>query len=322
MKIVLLDGALANQMTQYIFARCLEEELKETGEEVYLDDLWFYAQHDSVCKQIEKIEKHHYQLDKFPNLKKMKLMSEYFETEVWQRIIELANEKGAVRAGTRLPQILKDNGLEFFMIAEPKVYEFDGMVAHMPYYHYMPEMLTAQGNVYYFGWFTHGGWFKRHEEMFLKELQLSPLSSPQDIAMQQQILDSYSISVHIRRGGYALVGCATKEEYFNSTLKQICTQIEENKWYGKKKPCIYVFSDEINWCKEHAKELGLADAPFQVVYCRDDRTELDNHCDMQLMSKCDVMILEATSVYSYMAALLNTKPNKIVINPNKGRGVF
>ena len=70
MKIVLFDGALANQMIQYIFARCLEEELKDTDEEVYLDDLWFYTQHINKLKQIEQIEHHQYQLNKFPNLKK------------------------------------------------------------------------------------------------------------------------------------------------------------------------------------------------------------------------------------------------------------
>lgn len=322
MKIVLLDGALANQMTQYIFARCLEEELKDTDEEVYLDDLWFYSYHGAVCESVAGIENHRYQLDKFPNLKKIKRMSEYFEPDVWQYIVKIANEKGTIHAGSHLPQILKDNGLDFFMIAEPRIYQFDGMVAHMPYYHYIPEMLTAQGNVYYFGWFTHGGWFKRHEEMFLKELQLVPLTSLQDIEMQKRIEDSFSISVHIRRGGYAATGRATNESYFKESLKAVCRKVKAERLHGKKQPCVYVFSDEINWCKEHAKDLGLADLPFPVVYCRDDRTELDNHCDMQLMSKCDVMILEMHSVYSYMAALLNTKPNKWVINPNKGRGVF
>ena len=91
MKIVLLDGAFANQVTQYIFARCLEEELKGTNEVVYLDDLWFYVNHGSLGKSMENIEHHQYQLSKFPNIKKMNLMSEYFEPDVWQNIISIAN---------------------------------------------------------------------------------------------------------------------------------------------------------------------------------------------------------------------------------------
>lgn len=322
MKIVLLDGSFANQVTQYIFARCLEEELKDTDEEVYLDDLWYYTQHINAYKKVEHIEKHHYQLDKFPNLKKVKLMSEYFEPEVWKHIISVANAKGPVQAGSHLPQILKDNGLDFFMIAEPKIYKFDGMVAHMPYYHYIPEMLTTQGNVYYFGWFTHGGWFKRHEKMFLKELSLPSLESEADREMLQQIEESLSISVHIRRGFYALTGGTTDTAYFKNALQHVCLKVNKENLGKGKKPCIFVFSDEINWVKEHAQEYGLNDVPFPVVYGRDDRTGLDNHCDLQLMSHCDIMILELKSVYSYLAALLNTKPNKIVINPNKGRGVF
>ena len=322
MKIVLLDGAFANQVTQYIFARCLEEELKGTDEVVYLDDLWFHAQHISLTKKLEHIEHYEYQLNKFPNLKKVKLMSEYFDPDVWQNIVALADEKGPLTAGSHLPQILKDNGLDFFMIAEPKIYQFDGMVAHMPYYHYIPEMLTAQGNVYYFGWFTHGGWFKRHEEMFLKELSLPSFTSAADIEMLQQIEDSLAISIHIRRGAYAATGRATDVAYFKKALQHVCSRVKKENLGRGKKPRIFVFSDEINWVKEHAKEYGLNDVPFPVIYGRDGRTDLDNHCDLQLMSHCDIMILELHSVYSYLAALLNPKPNKIVINPNKARGVF
>ena len=98
--------------------------------------------------------------------------------------------------------------------------------------------------------------------------------------------------------------------------------VSENQKKRIKPPHFFVFSDEIDWCREHAAEYGLADLPYPVTYGCTERTNLDNHCDMQLMSGCDVMILELNSVYSYMAALLNPKKNKTVINPNKGRGIF
>lgn len=322
MKIVLLDGALSNQMTQYIFARCLEEELKDTDETVYLDDLWFYCPHDAQCQSVASIEKHDYQLDKFRNLKKIKLMSEYFDKDVWEEIVSIACKKEPLRGGTYLPQILKDSGLDFFMIAEAPLYSFDGKIARMPYYHYMPDMLKSQGNAYYFGWFTHGGWFMSHKEMFYKELELPPLTSPSDCETLEMIQNSISISVHIRRGGYAVAGQTTPKEYFRNSLKKVCADTRKKYMHSKKKPHIFVFSDEIDWCKEHAQEYGLTNLPFPVTYCQANRTLADNHCDLQLMSHCDIMILELNSVYSYMAALLNPKQDKIVINPNKGRGIF
>ncbi len=325
MKIVLLDGGLANQMTQYIFARCLEEELKDTDEIVFLDDLWFYAPRSHSVQSMDEIEHLKYQLNKFPNLKKVRLMSEYFDTDVWNEIIEIAKQKSALDGGSWLPQILKDNGLDFFMIAEAPLYQFDGKVARMPYYYYMPEMLKSQGNTYYFGWFTHGGWFMSHEEMFRRELQFVPLWKPYDLDMLSSIENSLSISVHIRRGTYAVRGQTTPFEYFKNALKTACKAARDmrNNSYGtRKKPHVYVFSDEIEWCKEHAPEFGLNQLPYEVTYGISSRSFDENQCDMQLMASCDIMILELNSVYSYMAALLNPKPNKIVINPNKNRGIF
>lgn len=324
MKIVLLDGGLANQMTQYIFARSLQEHLKNSTEEVYFDDLWFYMQHGQLADQVRTTENHTYQLNKFPNIKKIKLMSEYFTPDVWQEIVNTAAKMPPMQGGSHLPQILKNFGFDFFMIAEPKTYQFDGKVAHMPYYYYIPEMLMTQGNVYYHGYFSHGDWFMQHEEMFRHELSLPPFASQKDQELLQQIEESLSISIHIRRGAYALMGMPTEFEWFSGSINSVCKAIERNNLtaHFKKNPHIFVFSDEIDWVKSHEKEYGLADLPYPVTYSEATRTDADNHCDMQLMSHCDFMILELRSMYSYMAALLNEKKQKVVLNPNKPRGVF
>ena len=319
MKIVLLDGGLANQMTQYIFARCLQEE--NPDELVLLDDLWFYFRHDALCEQVAATEHHEYQLSKFPNLEQIPHMSSYFDPDVWKEIVDIAQQYPPLRGGSYLPQILKNNGLDFFMIAEAPLYQFDGKVARMPYYYYMPEMLQSQGNSYYFGWFTHGGWFMRHEEKFRHEFAFPPLWQPHDLEMVQEISESTAVAVHIRRGGYAVMGQMTPQEYFREAIKSVCAKLKKEK-KTLRPPHFFVFSDEIEWCKEHAKEYGLFNLPYPVTYGCVQRSHLDNHCDMQLMAQCDIMILELNSVYSYMAALLNPKKEKTIINPNKGRGVF
>lgn len=320
MKTVLLDGGLANQMTQYIFARCLQEA--NPDELVLLDDLWFYCRHDALCEQVANTEHHEYQLDKFPNVVKIPHMSSYFDADVWQEIIRIAQSQPPLRGGSYLPQIMKDNGLDFFMIAEAPLYRFDGMIARMPYYHYMPEMLQAQGNAYYFGWFTHGGWFMSHEELFRHELALPPLWQPHDLKMEKEIRESTSVSLHIRRGGYVATNNATPEAYFQQAIHVVCKELKRVRKTLKRPPHFFIFSDEIEWCREHAKEYGITDIPYPVTYGCAERTGADNHCDMQLMAQCDIMILELNSVYSYMAALLNPKKDKKVINPNKGRGIF
>ncbi len=318
MKIVLLDGALANQMTQYIFARCLQ---KETNDTVYLDDLFFHNPHSDYCESAASLEKHQYQLNKFSNLAKTPLMSEYFDPDVWEEIKKQAAKMGRLDCGSHLPQILKDNGLNFFMIEETSLSKFDGMIAKMPFYYCIPEMLAAQGNVYYYGWFTNGGWFMRHAEMFRHELELPPLTSEADLEMEKEIDQSFSIGVHIRcGGGYKASGIAFPAEYYKEQIQNICSSLK-TKRNGLKKTHIFIFADDIAWCKQNFKKLGLDKIPYPVTFGQQDRGPDDNQNDMKLLSMCDVMIIN-NSVYGYMAALLNDKPNKIVINPIKSRGVF
>jgi hypothetical protein len=319
MKIVMLDGGLANQMTQYIFARCLQQE---TDDNVFLDDLWFHVHHGSIAESAELVENHCFQLDKFHNIKKIPLMSEYFEKDVWENIVRLSEEKGQLNAGSWLPQILKDNGLEFFMMSEAPIYQFDGMVAKFPYYYYIPEMLSAQGNVYYFGWYTNGGWFKRHEELFLHELELSALTNEADIRMADEIAQSLSVGIHIRcSGGYKAHGIAFQPEYYQVQVKNICRLLKSKKNPMHKRPHFFIFSDDIAWCRENIDKLGLSDLHYPVTFGQQERDKNDNQSDMKLMSMCDILLLN-NSVYGYMAALLNTKSDKIVINPVQSRGVF
>ena len=161
----------------------------------------------------------------------------------------------------------------------------------------------------------------RHEEKFRHEFAFPPLWQPHDLEMVQEISESTAVAVHIRRGGYAVMGQMTPQEYFREAIKSVCAKLKKEK-KTLRPPHFFVFSDEIEWCKEHAKEYGLFNLPYPVTYGCVQRSHLDNHCDMQLMAQCDIMILELNSVYSYMAALLNPKKEKTIINPNKGRGVF
>ncbi|MCM1565414.1 MAG: alpha-1,2-fucosyltransferase [Dehalobacter sp.] len=312
MKIVLLDGALANQTTQYIFARCLEEA---TGDKVYLDDLWFYLEHGDLAESVESQEHHSYQLHKYTGTKPT-LLSSYFTPDVWEEIVSIARKKPPLLGGSHMPQILKDSGLEFFMIAECPTYIFDGMIARMPYYHHIPEMLQSQGNVYYWGYFTNGGWFMQYEDMFRKELALPPLESESDLEMSKKIEDSYAIAIHVRRGGYALLNRSLQPSYFKDAISKIM------KKFNKKRDLrFFIFSDDIEHCKMNAKEYGFLLPQDRLVYCEEKRTSKNNHCDMQLMAMCDGMVL-CSSVYGYLAALLNTKKDKWVINPIQSRGVF
>ncbi|MCC7288972.1 alpha-1,2-fucosyltransferase [bacterium] len=117
--------------------------------------------------------------------------------------------------------------------------------------------------------------------------------------------DESSVSVHVRRGDYVSNENAAKFhgltglEYYNAAYQRIKKQI--------KKPRLYIFSDEPDWCKKSLK----FDAPTIYVSHNSDGSE-----DMRLMKACQHNII-ANSSFSWWAAWLNENPDKIVIAPKQ-----
>ncbi len=67
---------------------------------------------------------------------------------------------------------------------------------------------------------------------------------------------------------------------------------------------LYVFSDDIDWCKSNSEEMGFN--AFRSVCYVDGNTGSKSYIDMQLMSQCKGVIA-SNSAFSYLAALLNTR---------------
>ena len=58
----------------------------------------------------------------------------------------------------------------------------------------------------------------------------------------------------------------------------------------------------IVWCREHEHELGFRS--FSEITYVEGNVQGKNYLDLQLMTKCQAMIL-SNSAFSYLAALLN-----------------
>ena len=66
---------------------------------------------------------------------------------------------------------------------------------------------------------------------------------------------------------------------------------------------LFVFSDQPEWCRKHAQELGFY-LPVKTIYVTDNQNE-NAFRDLQLMGMCKNMII-SNSAFCYLAALLNT----------------
>ncbi len=284
MKIQFLNGGLANQAFQYIFARYYE--LSHPGEAMYLDDSYFAL--NTVHNG--------YELGKVFGLKPH-MLSECFDEEVWNYILE---ER---RGGKSVPQILCENGIPFTMMSEvgkshQEFNPFTGPVRTCKANQYQPDILEIKDDIYYHGYWINKGWFARYENVFLGEFRFPAITDPTNMKYLEQIQSTHSLSLHVRRGDFVKINWAFGPEMYRKLLLYFLNSYGEKPWE------LFVFSDDIPWCKEHWKEMGLD--TFRRVYYVEGNSQGRNYIDMQLMSQCEGMIISNSS-FCYLAALLNTR---------------
>jgi hypothetical protein len=128
---------------------------------------------------------------------------------------------------------------------------------------------------------------------------VSTIPSVQKIA--NEIVETKSISVHVRRGDYVTGKAASQvhgildDEYYTAALSFLKDKVGDAR--------IFVFSDEI----DIARQMFVGDN-FVFVSGVSDLAE------MYLMSLCKHQII-ANSTFSWWAAWLNANPGKIVVAP-------
>jgi hypothetical protein len=274
MIITKITGGLGNQMFQYAAGKALAAR---RGEELLIDRSVYGA-----------TEKRSFDLDQL----NVALRDAPAELIDWNR----APRSRYLRLLRRLPIIglLLEARPPYRVITERS----DGL--------FMPEVLTATGDVYLSGYWQSEKYFLEIEEAIRREFTLVDELSIEAMAITRQIRATPSVSLHIRRGDYvqnartnAFHGTCSLE-YYAEALRRV----------GEREPGLHVFlfSDDIAWVKENLKiagpttavsELGLA--PVQ---------------EMMLMAECRHNII-ANSTFSWWGAWLNRHPGKIVIAPKR-----
>lgn len=283
MKIQYLNGGLANQIFQYIFVRYAQLSTNDP-DGWFLDDSFFFL------NQVHN----GYELENVFHLKP-NLLSRYFEPDIWNQLVE---EK---RNGGSIPQSFKNLGFDIIMITEFENYRehnpFDGHIYRVPGNTFVPDILKADNEfVFYHGYWQNPSWFKTYKGILKKELSFPPITDNRNRLYAHSILNSKSVALHIRRGDYINLGWSSKTEYYLEKIKEVLTRDPDASFY--------VFSDDIPWCRENHEALGLS-LPESVTYI-EGNTFGGNYIDMQLMSMCQIMIINR-SAFGYLAMLLNER---------------
>jgi hypothetical protein len=166
-----------------------------------------------------------------------------------------------------------------------------------PFFHY--QKIPYKENIKINGYYQSEKYFKHNRNNILDLFSINTPSKRYIEEKYGNILKNKTCSIHVRRGDYLGLpnhhpSCTLS--YYNEAISQIDTDK------------FFVFSDDINWCKEN-----FIGDKFIFIGGNDD------YIDLWLMSLCDNNII-ANSSFSWWGAWLNQNPTKKVIVPNKWFG--
>lgn len=159
------------------------------------------------------------------------------------------------------------------------------------------ELLYNENYNYYLNGFWQSEKYFLNASDLIRE-QLQPTT--EIIEKLKQKINGKSVSLHVRRTDYVTSNGfhpVQTIEYYNKAIETIGDYDQ-----------LFVFSDDINWCKENLKYKNILFVENQ-----------DNLEDMWLMSLCDHNII-ANSSFSWWGAWLNQNKDKIVIAPKNWFG--
>ena len=164
---------------------------------------------------------------------------------------------------------------------------------------YFDASVFKNDDVYLDGYWQNELYFSDIREELLRDLISISSMSDLGVVYMEGIKKSNSVSLHVRRGNYLNLKNfnVLDIDYYMKAVEYIRKNVE--------KPTFYIFSDDLEWCKN---SLGFLD---NCIFVDSTKTEID---DLKLMSFCKHNII-ANSSFSWWGAWLNQNFKKTVIAP-------
>lgn len=169
------------------------------------------------------------------------------------------------------------------------------------------KILSLGSNTYLDGYWQSPKYFAGFEDVIRGDFTLknSPTQNIKNLA--EEIASKNSLSIHVRKGDY--VGNKFHEvvnnEYYHKGIEYIFSKTNFEK--------IFVFSDDIEWCKNNLK------FEFPTMFVDSGYAGKRGEGHIYLMSKCKSFII-ANSSFSWWGAWLSENKNKIVVCPKQWFG--
>ena len=168
--------------------------------------------------------------------------------------------------------------------------------------HQMISNKYIKDNCYYEGYWQTYNYLLLNDIELRKDISLKNSLSKEKIELAKDIVNSESVSIHIRRGDYITIK-KNNDKYNICSMDYYLRAIVYLEKLYKNKLRFYVFSDDIDWAKSNFK-----DEKFNVMQGNQPGE------DIYFMSLCKHNII-ANSTFSWWGAWLNSNKNRIVITP-------
>jgi hypothetical protein len=167
---------------------------------------------------------------------------------------------------------------------------------------------TPEGGTMLQGWFQNIEEFSNVVEEVKEQFKFSISFSENIIDLHNQIISkNNSVSIHVRRGDFIQNPTAyAHNEHMDSQYYEKCMNIIEEAY---EEVTYYVFSEDIDWCKENIKN-----KKHEVIYVDSEYSGERDSGHMYLMQSCNNHII-ANSTFSWWSAFL--ADSKITIGPKK-----
>lgn len=291
MIVLRFTGGLGNQMFQYALYRYLKR--KYPHETVKADTTWYSwntaHQGFELAKLFKRADNPEFELD------------EAGVAEVFRVSGRLPQKNEFIRYINRFVKLFAGRRYE-----DKHIFEDGHEHSHEKLRHRIDNIPRGQ-DAYITGYFLDEVYYKDYMDELRRCFTFDIKNiSKENRVMLQEIEESNSVSIHIRRGDYLSKTYSSTFRLLPETYYKAAIDYIENRLEGAK---YFIFSDDTDF----------AATAFEYIQNKrivDINHGADSFMDMFLMSRCKCNIT-ANSTFSEWAGLLNGKSDAIIIYPKE-----
>jgi len=275
MIIMRLKGGLGNQMFQYALGRCLAEK---RGTKLKLDTTFLVNR-----------------------LPRKNFVFRDYDLDIFQVQADFTrfSRFAGVFNNIAFP-------LYYFYLKIRQFFNIHYVVREKKDYIFDESVLDSPGNVYLDGYWQSEKYFKDIEGVIRKDFTFKNGLGKNGMIMAEKIKNSNAVCVNVRRADY--VSNPLNRDFFGTIGYDYYKKAEEVIASKTKHLYFFVFSDDINWCKDNLK------FNHPVVFVGREYAGKKWQQYLQLMIMCKHFIIP-NSTFAWWAAWLSENKNKIIIAP-------